>query len=118
MRVQYFLTIALFLEGHHIAVESGHVAMPHAFNVWLDLSERGLGINGSRLGASCFMQLNHFWPLVCPDACMASLHSQKVLDLRQKWRYVVARRQESGHVSRSVLRTGRKVTLHPFKELP
>src|ERR1700679_52630 len=25
------------------------------------------------------------------------------------------RRQESGHVSRSVLRTGRKLTLHPFK---
>jgi hypothetical protein len=46
MRVQYLLPIALFLEAHHIAIESGHLAMSHAFKVWLDLSGRGLAMPG------------------------------------------------------------------------
>jgi hypothetical protein len=37
-----------------------------------------------------FHAVDHFLLLVCRDACMASLHTQKVLDLRQRWRYVVA----------------------------
>jgi hypothetical protein len=45
MRVQYLLPIAPFLEGHHSAIESGHLAMSHAFKVWLDLTGRGSGLH-------------------------------------------------------------------------
>jgi hypothetical protein len=48
----YLLSIALFLEGYHVAMETGHLAVSYAFKVWLDLSGCGLGIHGSRLGAS------------------------------------------------------------------
>jgi hypothetical protein len=60
MRVQYLLSIALFLDGHHSAIESSHLVMPHAFKVWPDLSGRGLGLQWIQTWCFCFMQLTIF----------------------------------------------------------
>ena len=53
MSVQYLLSIALFLGGHHSAIESSHLGMPHAFKVWPDLSGRGLGLQW--IQTRCFL---------------------------------------------------------------
>jgi hypothetical protein len=60
MSVQYLLSIALFLDGHHSAIESSHSGMPYAFKVWPDLSGRGFGLQWIQTWCFCFMQLTIF----------------------------------------------------------
>jgi hypothetical protein len=114
MLVQYLLSIALFLEGHHGAIESGHLAKSHAFKVWLDLTGRGLGLHWIETRSFLFHAVEPFWASGLPRCLQGIVPFLKSIGLAPEMALRCrTRRQESGHVSRSVLRTGRMVTLHP-----
>jgi hypothetical protein len=56
---------------HHSTVGNGHLVMSHAFEVWLNLSGGGLGLESIPTRAFCFMRLND---LLLSSAVMLARH--------------------------------------------